>query len=123
MRLIRDLSIKKKLRLIIMLTVGAALALASFAFISYDQMMAREAARKNLSVLAEIIGNNSTAALTFNDPKSGLDILEGLQLLPHIEAACIYTGDGKVFVQYRRAGTRFFPHLPRLRAPRLVQTG
>ncbi|MBZ5563964.1 MAG: response regulator [Acidobacteriia bacterium] len=112
MRLIRDLSIKKKLRLIIMLTVGAALALASFAFISYDQMMAREAARKNLSVLAEIIGNNSTAALTFNDPKSGLDILEGLQLLPHIEAACIYTGDGKVFVQYRRAGTRFFPPPP-----------
>jgi len=112
MRSIRDLSIKKKLRLIIMLTVGAALATASVAFISYDQVISRNAVKSNLSILAEIIGGNSTAALTFNDPKAGADILNGLRSLPNVVGACIYSGDGKVFVEYHRADSGLPPPAP-----------
>jgi signal transduction histidine kinase len=101
---IRNLSIKSKLRLINMLTVGAALALAILAFIGNDYGAFRKALGSNLSILAEVIGENSTAALSFNDSKSAAKILSGLKGQPHIVSACIYSADGRAFAQYRRKG-------------------
>jgi signal transduction histidine kinase/DNA-binding response OmpR family regulator/HPt (histidine-containing phosphotransfer) domain-containing protein len=99
----RDLSIKRKLQLIIMLTAGAALLVACGAFLAYDRMVFRSDMRNDLSILAEIVGSNSTAALSFNDPKSAEEILKGLKAKTHIVAASIYTNDGRVFGRYVRA--------------------
>ena len=63
----RSLSIKQKLRLIIMVTVGAALMLACTAVLGYDYVTFRDSVRNDVSVLAEIFGSNSTAALSFGD--------------------------------------------------------
>jgi len=98
----RDLSIKRKLQLIILLTAGAALALASTVFLSYDLFTSRQSLARDLSTLAQIIGSNCTAALSFNDHNSAKDVLNGLSAMPHIVSACIYGKDGKAFVQYRR---------------------
>jgi len=103
MRLFRDLSIKRKLQLIIMLTAGAALVVACGAFLAYDRLAFRSTMTTDLSILAEIVGSNSTAALSFNDPKAAEEILRGLKAKPHIVAAAIYTSDGKVFARYIRA--------------------
>ena len=100
----RDLSIKRKLQVIILLTAGAALALASTVFVSYDLFTSRQSLARDLSTLAQIIGSNSTAALAFNDRNSAKDVLTALSAMPHIVSACIYGKDGKVFVQYRRGG-------------------
>ncbi len=101
---VRNISIKSKLRVMTMVTVGAALALALVAVIGYDYMAFRQVLRSNLTILAEIVGENSTAALTFSDPKSATEILGGLKGQPRISSACIYSPDGKIFAVYFRGG-------------------
>jgi hypothetical protein len=57
----RDLPIRHKLKLIVMLTVGAALTVACGAVFIYHYYALRDSLRRDLSVLAEITGDNSTA--------------------------------------------------------------
>jgi signal transduction histidine kinase/CheY-like chemotaxis protein len=110
---VSNLSIKSKLRLMIMVTVGAALALAIAALVGYSYIASRQAVKSNLSVLAEIVGENSTAALTFSDPKSATEILGGLKGQPRISSACIYSPDGKIFAAYFRGGrATYLPSVP-----------
>jgi len=111
MRAFRDLSIRRKLTLIIMLTSSVALLLACAAFVSYDLYTFRQAKVHDLATLAEIIGSNSTAALTFGDSNSAQEILGALSANQHIAAACIYMGDGRVFAKYLRGdpSARFSP--------------
>ena len=98
----RNLSVKRKLPLIIMSTVGAALILACAAMVTYDQIVARNVMRNDLAVLAEIIGSNSTAALTFHDERAAEELLAGLKAKRHIVAAFLYGDNGKPFAGYRR---------------------
>src|SRR5258708_2065558 len=98
----RSLSIRQKLRLIVMVTVATALLLTCAAVLGYDYMAFREATRNHLDVLAEIFGSGSTAALSFGDPKATEEILAGLKAERHIVGACIYSSSGKLFATYRR---------------------
>ena len=102
MRAYQDLSIKGKVQAAILFTTGAALLLSAAAFLAYDLVTYRRAMENDLSTLADLIGSNSTAALTFNDPKAAKEILQGLRAQPHIVSACIYSGDGGVFTTYHR---------------------
>src|SRR5690349_8232182 len=92
----RNLPIKHKLRLVIMVTVGCALMLACGAILIYDQIAARESMRNDLDVLAEIFSANSTAALTFNDRPAAEELLSTLKAKRHITAAFLYGSDGTV---------------------------
>src|SRR5260370_35868191 len=98
----RSLSIRQKLRLIVMVTVATALLLTCTAVLGYDYMAFREATRNHLDVLAEIFGSGSTAALSFGDPKATEEILAGLKAERHIVGACIYSPGGNLFATYRR---------------------
>jgi hypothetical protein len=69
---------------------------------AYDLVTYRSVMENDLSTLADLIGSNSTAALTFNDPGAAKEILQGPRAQPHIVSACIYVGDGGVFTTYRR---------------------
>ncbi len=100
----RDLSIKHKLQVIILGTAGIALILSCLAFFLSDLYVQRRRMEGELAMLAEVIGFNSAAALTFNDASAAQEILEGLKAQPHIVAACIYTKDGKPFATYLRSG-------------------
>jgi PAS domain S-box-containing protein len=108
---LRKTSINHKQTLIVMLASGVALLLACAAFATYEVMTFRAVMEQNLSTLADIIGNNSAAALDFSDPKAARETLAALHTEPHIEGACIYTASGDVFAVYDRAndGKRFFP--------------
>jgi signal transduction histidine kinase/DNA-binding response OmpR family regulator len=101
----RDLPIRAKLRLIILVTVGAALALVGAATIIYDQVSSRTSMRNALQVLADMIGSNSTAALTFDDDKTGTELLSGFKASRHVVAAYIYSSDGRPFADYHRDGS------------------
>ena len=108
-----DLSIKRKLQLMITLTAGAALIVACSVLLTYDLASLRTGMVSDLGILAEIVGKNSTAALSFSDPKAAEDILIALRAKPHLIAACIYSIDGKPFATFRRTGTpEFKPPLP-----------
>src|SRR6266545_3431024 len=112
---LKDISIKWKLQLIIMFSVVAALALACGAFLTYDLVMFQNRLETDLSVLADLIGQNSTAALSFNDTKAAREILADLKGKPNIVAAAMYASSGKVFATYRRDDSpgSFPPSLPR----------
>jgi two-component system, sensor histidine kinase and response regulator len=98
----RNLAVKHKLRLIILFAVVAAMVPASIAVVTYDQLAARQAMLSDLDTLAEIVGSNSTAAVTFGDRRAAEELLSGLKVKEHIVAAVIYAGDGKPFASYRR---------------------
>src|SRR5260370_18070461 len=110
-----SLSIKQKLRLIIMLTVGAALMLACTAVLGYDYMAFRDWVRNDLGVRAEIFGSNSTAAFSFGDQNATEQIVAGLKAEAGIVVGCIYSSNGKPFAIYQRERerTKFVPPLLR----------
>src|SRR6266446_5696041 len=109
---IRDLSIKQKLNTIVMLTTGTALFLGFVAFVAYDIMTSRQNIARNLSMMAEIVANNSTAALTFNDPKSAEEALAVFKANPHVQKAAIYDAHGRVFAAYHLDGSASGADLP-----------
>ncbi|MBI5468975.1 MAG: response regulator [Deltaproteobacteria bacterium] len=101
---LKNLSIKHKLTAIIMLTSSVVLVLACLAFIANDAINFRKAMVEDTSTLAEVIGINSTAALSFNDQKAAEETLSALRAEPHVTAAYIYGRDGKVFAGYPDKG-------------------
>ena len=112
MQFLQNTSIKGKQTLIVMLTSSVALLLACAAFSFYEVMTFRAAMVQNISILAEVIGNNSSAALDFSDPKAATEALSALRAEPNIEGACIYTSKGDVFAVYDRGvkdGKTFLP--------------
>jgi len=115
MRLLRDVSLKGKLMVIIMLTSSVALLLACAAFVLYEGILFRRDIVGDLTVKAEVIGSQSTAAVKFKDPKAATEILEKLKAEKRIVAACIFGRDGQVLAKYERpdiAGA-FSPPEPR----------
>lgn len=91
-----------------MLTSSGALVLAGAGFATYEIVLFREGMIRELSVEAEIIGRNSTAALTYGDRSSANEALAALRAEPHIVSACIYSPDGRVFARYGKISG--FPH-------------
>ena len=98
----RDTPIKRKVTLVIMTASMVTLILASVSLFIFQWFNARRAIKRDLQTQAEIIGANSTAALTFQDPKAATEVLTALKAQPHILRACLYTPQGELFAQYGR---------------------
>ena len=99
----RNAPIKYKLRSIIMLTVYAALIFACGIVLVFDQLAARQTLQNDLEAIADIFGANSTAALSFNDPAAGEEILSALKAKRHVTVAFLHAPDGSIFANYRRS--------------------
>src|SRR5262245_22863307 len=95
----RSLSIPKKIVAIIMTISGAALLLASSALIAYDLTVTRQELGAVATVFARIVADNTTAAVSFDDPSAAVDTLQSLRAESSIVASCIYTPNG-LFAQY-----------------------
>ncbi|HEY6167172.1 MAG TPA: PAS domain S-box protein [Verrucomicrobiae bacterium] len=106
MRWFHNLPIRRKLTLIILLTSGLALLLACAALVAAEIMSFRQSMKRDLTVLADVLANNCTAALSFNDPASATDTLAALKAQQHIVVAGLYLGDGMLFAQYVREGDK-----------------
>lgn len=102
MNIFRNMSIKRKATIIGLLTCVIVLILTLMAFIIVEMTLSRHELVERAATLAEVIGLNSTAALVFNDKKSARETLAALAAESEIEAAAIYTVDGKLFAQYLR---------------------
>ena len=97
---LQNLSIKRKLMLITMLTSSAALILSSVSFLIYDLMSFRRQLSQDLMTQAEIIGFNSGAAMAFKDESAATATLSALKAKDDIVAAALYSPQGKVFAHY-----------------------
>jgi two-component system sensor histidine kinase/response regulator len=100
--LFRNLSLNSKLTAVIMGTSIIVLLVACTAFVLHDLITFRRTMVEDLSTLAEVIGNNSTAALTFNDAKSAEENLSALRAVPNIVLGFIQNQNGQILARYRR---------------------
>src|SRR5579863_557123 len=114
MRGLETLSLRQKLTGIIVLTSTAGILLACTVFAIYDIVTFRRTMANDLETIAQITGSNSTAALTFRDAQSALEILGALRAKTHIVEACIYTAEGNILATYQRRGSipEIAPHPP-----------
>ena len=107
----RTFSIKQKLMLITMASSAAALLLVAAAFLTYEYVTFGQAMKQDLSILAEIIGSRSTAALTFDDKAAAAESLRALGAKNGIVAAALYRGD-EVFATYYASNQPSRPSAP-----------
>ncbi|MGC2326626.1 MAG: response regulator [Candidatus Sulfotelmatobacter sp.] len=108
-------SISKKLTLMNMLVSAVALFLAGGGFCAYDLYSFRMALVRNVSMQAQIIGDNTVSAQLFNDPHSAEKTLSALRANPNLVYAQIYTRDGQPFAGYWRdrwGETESLPTIP-----------
>jgi PAS domain S-box-containing protein len=96
----RQISIKRKIIAVTMLTAVVVLAVAITAFMAYDLTTFREAQKRSLITLAQVTAENSSAAVAFGNEKDATDILNSLRLEPQIVAAALYNGSGALFITY-----------------------
>src|ERR1700730_15541387 len=109
---IQNYSISKKLTWMNMLVTGAALVLACGGFCAYDLYSFRDALVRNVSIQAQIIGDNTASALLFADAHSAEKTLSALDANRHLMYAQIYTQDGQPFAAYWRERAGQTLHLP-----------
>lgn len=112
MRWLNEQPIKRKLTLAILITCSAALLLACGVLAAYGLYDFRQALRRDMTVLADVLAKNNRAALAFRDETAAQETLLALQAEPYVEAACLYSPDGKWFAGYTRSGKPRFPVKP-----------
>ncbi len=116
----RNAPIRQKLLLIIIATTAIALAVAGAGIVILDSLLFRTAMERDLTTLARIVGDNSTAALAFSDPQVATDTLSALRARPHLVLACLYQQDGTLFAHYSRDGSA--THCPPPRSQEQVES-
>src|SRR5258708_4929058 len=100
--ILQNLSIKRKLTLITMLTSSAALVLSALSFLIYDLVSFRHLLIQDLMTQAEIIGYNSAGAMEFKDVPAATATLSALTAKEDIVAAGLYARDSRMFAHYSR---------------------
>ena len=106
----KRLPIKTKLRAVVLLTTGIALALTCIIFILYEQFTARELKTSRLKSLGQITAQNTTGPLAFGNEDEARRLLASLGSEANFRAAALYDSKGKLF-------SRFPENLPVTRLP------
>jgi signal transduction histidine kinase len=99
-------TLKQRLILVNIAATGAALLVAVTLLFNAELRTWRDALVRDISIKADIIGNQSTAALTFNAPDEAAEILGALRADGQIEYAALYSRNGMLFAAYHSAGVK-----------------
>ena len=105
MTTLRNLSIRRKLTFVILATNLAVLLIACVALFAYELVTFRRVMLEDMTVFADVIGRNSTAALSFQDEGAAQETLSALAAEPHVMGAVLYGMDDKPLAQYVRPNT------------------
>jgi signal transduction histidine kinase/ActR/RegA family two-component response regulator len=100
MKLRRPLSLQAKLVSVVLLTTLVALVVALGAMIAYDLRAYHQAWANDMSTQAELIGQTTATALTFDDANVAASNLALLRTRPQVRAAAVYDRQGKLFASY-----------------------
>jgi signal transduction histidine kinase/CheY-like chemotaxis protein len=107
------LPVRLKLVAMIMATSTAALVLASAGYLVGDYYQTRRDLEQELLSQANIVLENSTAALEFSDAEVASATLHALESNRHIRLACLYLTNGNVLAEFKREpATRLCPVPP-----------
>jgi signal transduction histidine kinase/HPt (histidine-containing phosphotransfer) domain-containing protein len=111
-RWFRQQSVARKLTTTALITTGVALIGACTVFATYDYVTSRSRLVRDVTMIADVVGANSIAALTFKDATAAVDTLRVTEVNQHILDARLFTRDGALLATYLRAGTAWGRDLP-----------
>jgi signal transduction histidine kinase/DNA-binding response OmpR family regulator/HPt (histidine-containing phosphotransfer) domain-containing protein len=97
----RDASIRKKLMAGLLFACVAVLMAAYLAIFVLESVSFQVRARRDLTSLARVVGKNTVAAVTFNDPKAADEALASLSAHQGILAAYLLTPEHRVLARFR----------------------
>ena len=103
-RWLQNLSIRRKLNLVIYVTGFVALTLSLAALAVFTTLDLRAQTAREISTLGDAFGSNVAAALAFQDPHAAREILAGLRTDRRILRAAVFAEDGALFAQYSLSG-------------------
>ena len=106
LRRLRNLSMRSKVTLVILLTTVVALVAAATAFYVFQLGNFRREFVRNTTVLAEVIANNNLATVTFENAEDATALLQLVSARPDIAQARIQLKDGRVLASYEPHATR-----------------
>ncbi len=101
-RFAKDIPITQKLILIMTLTSSFAVIVASAIFGASEALNYRRTLAANVSTLADVVGVNSTAAITFEDQIMAEQVLSSLSADSRVEHAQMFSVSGAVMATYNR---------------------
>jgi signal transduction histidine kinase/CheY-like chemotaxis protein len=113
----RRQSVGRKLTTTALITSGVALVVACTVFATYDYINSRSRLVRDVTMLADVVGTNSTAALTFKDAAAATETLRATAVNEHILNARLFTRDGALLATFTRPGVSASPIHPRDGAP------
>jgi PAS domain S-box-containing protein len=93
-------SIRRKVMLLLLVISLIVMVLVSGVLLVSDYMTFRRAAVEQAGTLAQVIANNSTAALAFDNVYDAQAVLGALKIDRHIVAGVLYDADGRPFARY-----------------------
>ncbi len=96
------LALRKKLLFIILFTSILSVIFVLILFIYFSTARVKENLVEEMSVLAEVIGNRSTAAIEFGDIKTATENLNALTARSSVKNACLYDTEKELFAEYFR---------------------
>jgi signal transduction histidine kinase/DNA-binding response OmpR family regulator len=99
-----NLPIRRKLMLITTIISGVALVVACTAFTAYDYITFRQSMVAERIASADLIGNNCTAAISFNDKDAAQESLSSLRNSPGFIYARIRDLQGNIFATFDPSG-------------------
>jgi len=102
MRFLTGTSFAHKMTMMALLASSVASATLMAVFVAYDSMNAHTQLENRLSTLANIVGQNSAAALLFDDRPAAMEVLQALQAEGSVVSACLYGQSGQLFADYQR---------------------
>ena len=97
-------TIQKKLIVINLSVTTVALLFAVIMAVAGEYFTKRDFIVESLQVQAKMVGNNTTAALVFNDKNGAEDTLQALSASPNVHTAIIYDATGEIFANYVKDG-------------------
>jgi len=105
MNVLRNMSIGRKLTVIILSITAVTLLLACVVMAAHDAIIVRTSMALKLDTLTEVIAHNSPGALVYEDTHVAQDLVLAMRAEPHIKAACVYFPDGRTLASYLRDGS------------------
>jgi PAS domain S-box-containing protein len=95
-------SIERRIKGVILSIASLSLLISSAGILMYEYITFRQRMVNDLETTAQLIGDNSTAALAFESRKDAQDVLRTLRSQPRIVSAFMYDKNHSLFASYFR---------------------
>ena len=99
----KDLSIRTKITIMVTAISLVALIVASLIFGHYDKVQYNKQILNNMTILADIVGDNNTANIMFDYPLDAQTVLQTLAADTNIRVARIYDTNHTLFAEYTQS--------------------